>query len=42
MKNANVLPKLQETINNINNCRQTEISEKCRESLQLVIAAVTD
>jgi hypothetical protein len=40
MKNANILPKLQEKMNNMYN--QQTVPEKCLTDLQCVIEAVSD
>ncbi|XP_060080267.1 rotatin-like [Ylistrum balloti] len=42
MKNANVIPKLQEVMNNINNHHRRDLSDGCLENLQSVIAAVAE
>jgi hypothetical protein len=40
MKNANLVPKLQETLSNLNNMRATP--EKCIQDLMSVVAAVSE
>ncbi|KAK3610373.1 hypothetical protein CHS0354_008649 [Potamilus streckersoni] len=42
LKSANVIPKLQETLNNITNQRESTMMEKCSADLQSVIATMSE
>ncbi|KAL3860206.1 hypothetical protein ACJMK2_010362 [Sinanodonta woodiana] len=42
LKSANVIPKLQETLNNITNQGESSMMEKCSKDIQSVIATVSE
>ena len=42
MKNANILPKLQDTLNDIDDHPQSNLTDKCYADIQAVIATVSE
>ena len=42
MKNANILPKLQDTLNDIDDHPQSNLADKCYADIQAVIATVSE
>lgn len=42
MKNANILPKLQETLNSLDNHPESNLADKCIADIEAVIATVSE
>ena len=42
MKNANIIPKLQETLSSIDDHPESNLADKCYTDLQAVIATVSE